>query len=359
MSKKSSVLNKLVSVVCVIVICISIVCVYVNIPKNADDSLSGLELAATGFTLYEKNIENDNAVEVLQNNTSSHNVVSEDDEPIVTIISRDYVESAEDGEVTYPIIESHIGGSGTAYDNFYIKNYMGINLNIGSLLNSKLTFDIADTAEPQVLIVHTHAGESYLTEDLGYYPESYYPRTTDNNYNVTRVGAAIAKSLNKAGIYTIHDTTQHDNPSYNGSYDRSLETINKYLEQYPSIKIVLDIHRDSLGYGGEQGKIKPVFVANGKKAAQIMIMSGCDLDGSLDFPDWEENLKFALKIQSKAETMYPGMTRPLDFGEFAYNMNVNTGSLLIEIGTDVNTLDEAVYSGELLGNVIANVCAEL
>lgn len=353
MSLKSKWYDKITVVLCVAVICVSVVCVYINLPANATEKINTLELAATGFTLHEKQTEQ-NAVEVMQNSANTSNGDSSNS---FTIISRDDLSSGGD-EAVYPVIESHIGGSGTAYDNFYVKNTTGYNLSIGSLLNADLPFKITDSTEPQVLIVHTHAGESYLTEDVGYYPASYYPRTTNNKLNVTRVGAAIAEQLNAAGIYTVHDSTQHDNPSYNGSYDRSEATIYKYLEQYPSIKIVLDIHRDSIGYGGEQGKIKPTFTVDGKKAAQIMIMSGYDEDGSYGFPHWQENLKLALKIQHKAETMYPGMTRPLNFGDFVYNMHVNTGSLLIEIGTDVNTLDEAVYTGTLLGNVLTEVCKE-
>ena len=107
--------------------------------------------------------------------------------------------------------------------------------------------------------------------------------------------------------------------------------------------------------GGEQGKTKPTFTFDGKKAAQIMIMSGYDGTGEYNFPFWEENLVFALKLQKTAEDMFPGMTRPLYFGDFAYNMNVNNGSLLIEVGTDMNTLEEAKYTGELLGKVLAKV----
>ena len=127
------------------------------------------------------------------------------------------------------------------------------------------------------------------------------------------------------------------------------------MEKYPNIKVILDIHRDSIGYGGEQGKTKPTFTFDGKKAAQIMIMSGYDGTGEYNFPFWEENLVFALKLQKTAEDMFPGMTRPLYFGNFAYNMNVNNGSLLIEVGTDMNTLEEAKYTGELLGKVLAKV----
>ena len=160
--------------------------------------------------------------------------------------------------------------------------------------------------------------------------------------------------VKKAGILSIHDTTCHDSPSFSGSYKRSAETIEKNLAKYPSIQVTIDIHRDTIG-NNERGKIKPTFKVGNRKAAQIMIMSGCDLDGSMEFPDWEYNLRFALRLQRSAETMYPGMTRSLFFGPVKYNMNKTHASLLIEVGTEVNTLNEAVYTGTLLGNVLENV----
>lgn len=259
------------------------------------------------------------------------------------------------GEAVYPVIETNIGASGTLYENISVKNTTGYDIDIGSLLERDLGFTMDDSGEVQVLIVHTHATEGYMSYDNGTYHESYSSRNTDNSQNVCAVGDEIAAELSRQGIGVINDTTQHDNPSYNGSYDRSLETINSYLEKYPNIKVILDIHRDSIGYGGEQGKTKPTFTFDGKKAAQIMIMSGYDGTGEYNFPFWEENLVFALKLQKTAEDMFPGMTRPLYFGNFAYNMNVNNGSLLIEVGTDMNTLEEAKYTGELLGKVLAKV----
>lgn len=259
------------------------------------------------------------------------------------------------GEAVYPVIETNIGASGTLYENISVKNTTGYDIDIGSLLSEDLGFTMDDSSEVQVLIVHTHATEGYMSYDNGTYHESYSPRNTDNSQNVCAVGDEIAAELSRQGIGVINDKTQHDNPSYSGAYDRSLETINSYLEKYPNIKVVLDIHRDSIGYGGEQGKTKPTFTFDGKKAAQIMIMSGYDGTGEYNFPFWQENLVFALKLQKTAEDMFPGMTRPLYFGNFAYNMNVNNGSLLIEVGTDMNTLDEAKYTGELLGKVLAKV----
>lgn len=262
--------------------------------------------------------------------------------------------SANADEQTFLVTESLYRESNMSYDNFFVKNATDLSIDLGSYLHADLPFEYEDTAEPQVLIVHTHATESYMTEDLGYYYESFYPRDTDDNYNVVRVGEAITEKLEQSGIAVIHCAEHHDEPQYLGAYDNSAESINYYLNEYPSIKIVLDIHRDSITT--EEGeKIKPTFVYNNKKAAQIMIMCGNDNYGYYDFPDWEENMSLAVKLQSTAETKFPGMTRPLYFGNFMYNMNLAPGSLLIEIGTDANTLDEAVYSGEMLGEVIADV----
>lgn len=266
----------------------------------------------------------------------------------------DKYEKEHEGENKYEVYGTNITGSGEKYDNFYIKQNASETIDVGKELESELGFTPEKTDKPQVLIVHTHTCESYLKYDTGYYYESYYPRTTDNSENVCAVGEEIAKSLNARGIVTLHDTTQHDNPSYNGAYDRSMETIQKYLKKYPSIKVVLDIHRDAFSADSDGSMKKPVFTTpDGQTASQIMIMAGCDVDGIRDFPDWRYNLRFALKLQHKAETLYPGMTRPLNYGDFAYNMKANTGSLLIEVGTDGNSLNEVKLTGSLLGNVIA------
>ena len=255
------------------------------------------------------------------------------------------------GKKKYPVYEEQYGTAG----EISIKNNTNYTIDIEKELAKELPFDIIDTQKPQVLIVHTHASEAYLLEDTGYYYEDYTSRSLNNKTNILQVGKKLTKTLNDRGISTLQSLVHHDSPTYNGSYDRSEKTIYQYLKKYPSIKVVIDVHRDAIGYGGEQGKYKPTFVANGKKAAQIMIMSGYDPTGAYGFEHWQNNLGFAVKLEETAERLYPGMTRPLYFGDFAYNMFINSGSLLIEVGTDANTLDEAVYTGELLGNVIAEV----
>lgn len=261
-------------------------------------------------------------------------------------------------EKVFKVIESQFKGAGIKYGNFYVKNNTNFNLNIENELLAKPDIKIQKNGKAEILIFHTHTSEAYMEKDEGFYTESYYPRSTDYNHNVTRVGDSIKQVLESSGIKVIHDLTYHDSPSYNGSYSRAAKTIKGNLGKYPSIQVVLDIHRDAIG-NNDSGKVKPTFVYNGKKAAQIMIISGCDMDSSMSFPNWEKNLRFALRLQQCAETMYPGMTRPLKFDRVKYNMDITHGSLLIEVGSDSNTLEEAIYTGSLLGNALACVLSKL
>lgn len=258
-----------------------------------------------------------------------------------------------EGEAKYSIEERGITGGATQVDNCYIKNKTGLDLDFEAILSDKLTFSVKkNTDSPQVLIYHTHTSEAYMDEDVDYFYDSFYSRTQNNDFNVVAVGDAITNVLESKGIKTLHDKTVHDS-TYNGSYDRSVQTVQSDMNDYKDIKVVLDIHRDALGT--DECKVKPVFEYNGKKGAQIMILSGCDTDGERGFENWQNNLNFALKIQNTAEKMYPGMTRPISFDYFAYNEYVCDGSLLIEVGAEANSIDEAVYTGELLGNVLYEV----
>lgn len=255
---------------------------------------------------------------------------------------------------TYPVVEISSSDGNMSYDNIEFHNTTSYDPDIKALLDSDLPFTLKDNSTVQVLIYHTHTCERYLDEDCGYYYEDYYPRSTDGEKGVIAVGDRIAASLKEHGVGVVHDKTLHDYPSYDGSYARSLETITEYKKKYPGIVVTLDIHRDAMT--ADNGtKYKPTFSYNGKKAAQIMIMSGHG--DSDDFPTWDENLIFATKLQKECEDSYPGMTRALYFGEFSYNMDFNNGSLLIEVGTDANTVDEAAYSGELLGKALSAVLA--
>ncbi len=299
-----------------------------------------------------KNVKNNNT-ENSTKSTTSKTAKKSTDKNEAESKSKKVAQKKKDGdENTYPISEQTLSGGDFSYDTFNIRNTTYYDMDVEALLNSPLPFEFKDTRETQVLIVHTHSSESYMESDDGYYVESFYPRSTNNEKNVIAVGDMIADTLKENGIGVVHAKTVHDHPSYDGAYSRSYDTIMSYLEKYDDIKVVLDIHRDSMT-AENMTKIKPTFTYKGKKGAQIMIMAGHNEDGS--FPTWEENLSFALKLQNECESNYSGMTRPLYFGDFTYNMNVNSGSLLIEVGTDANTLDEALYSGKLLAKALSRV----
>lgn len=261
-------------------------------------------------------------------------------------------------EKTYKIIETNIGTGGTKCGNFYIKNTTGQDVNFSDLLISKPDIKIKNISEPQVLIFHTHTSESYMNKDSDFFYESFYPRSLNNSKNVVKVGDAITEKLKEHGINTIHDITYHDTPSYNGSYSRAANTIKENLKKYPSIQMVIDIHRDSLG-SKETGKMKPTFKYKDKKAAQLMVISGCDPDGSVGFPNWKQNLKLALRVQKYCESMFPGITRPLNFAKVKYNEHLTPGSLLIEVGSDANSLEEAVYTGSMLGESLSKMLNDI
>ena len=209
-----------------------------------------------------------------------------------------------------------------------------------------------DSAAPQVLIMHTHATEDYrLSAGLWFTPGDG-ARSTDRSINMCAVGRVMADTLNAAGICTLHDETLNDYPSYTGSYANSRAVVQQYLAQYPSIKVVLDVHRDAIET--ENGsRMAPVCTVDGRQAAQVMIICGCDNGTTVQLPDWRQNLRVAAAWERAMEGMYPGFTRPVLFSYRFYNQDLTTGSLLIEIGGHGNNLNEALYAGQLAAKGLA------
>ena len=205
--------------------------------------------------------------------------------------------------------------------------------------------------EPQVLILHTHATECYQPWDDPWYDPDFSARTTDTAQNMCAVGARMAQVLNDAGIRTLHDATLHDFPSYTESYDRSAATAQAYLEQYPSIRVILDVHRDAIESNG--ARVKPLTQIEGQDTAQVMLIAGCDNGASVPLPRWKQNLAFAAAWEAEMETLYPGLTRPVLCGYRFYNQDLSTGSLLIEVGGHANTLAEALRAGEYAARALA------
>ncbi len=227
-------------------------------------------------------------------------------------------------------------------------------INIKKLLETKSELTV-NKEEPAVLIFHTHTTETYEILDRDFYAVGHRTRSNDKAVNMVRVGEEIVKEIESAGFKVIHDKEIHDS-SYNGAYAHSRKSVEEYLEKYPSIKIALDIHRDAI-QRSDGTKIKPVATIQDKKAAQIMIISGCQEEGGPieGFPDWKKNLVFAVELQNTLEENFEGITRPLYFSPRKYNMDLTPCSLLVEVGTDANTLDEAVYTGRCLGKAVSKI----
>ncbi len=271
---------------------------------------------------------------------------------------------SNDGDANDGVIEKTSFGvySGEQYfdlaDGGQVRNCTSLsNQDLIEASDDGRAFDIEiGSDEPQVIIYHTHTTETYELEDKSYYDASFNAKTTEPDKNMTAVGDKICEQLEAQGITVIHDTLVHDYPSYNAAYDSSRETVSELLEEYPSVKIALDIHRD--GIETEEGvRLAPVAEIDGKEAAQIMIISGCD-DGTMDMPNYMDNFRFACELQSECEGLFSGLTRPVLFDYRFYNQDLTSGSLLIEVGSHGNTLDQALYSGELIGKALAALLTE-
>ncbi len=241
------------------------------------------------------------------------------------------------------------------YENILVRNVTEDHgIDIKKCLEAKAKLDTKDKSKPLVLIYHTHTTESYEILDRGWYSNDFPTRSSDPATNMVRVGDAICERLTSAGYNVIHDRNIHDT-SYTGSYARSREAIENYKKQYPSLQIIIDVHRDGI-QTSDGTKTKPVALINGKKAAQVMTIAGCQDSKVKSFPGWENNLNFAVQLQKHAEDLYPGLMRPIYFSPRKYNMDTSPCGVLLEFGSDSNTLDEAVYSGSLIGDALVSLC---
>lgn len=229
-----------------------------------------------------------------------------------------------------------------------VTNHPGYPFDVETLLQQPLSWDLTSES-PTVLIVHSHTSESYENTE-GYTPSDPY-RTMDNRYNMVSVGSHLADCLRKQGISVIHDTTLHDYPSYNDAYPQSRKTIQSYLEQYPSIRLVLDIHRDA--YEDSSGKqIRNTVWIDGRQSSQIMLVAGTNAGGQ-SHPEWEQNLAVAIKLQTVLQQIHPGLCRNLTVRSSAFNQDLSPGALLIEVGTAGDTRQDALNAAEFLADGIA------
>ena len=214
---------------------------------------------------------------------------------------------------------------------------------VQALLAEPLSWDLTGEA-PTVLILHTHSTESY-TKDGQAYAETSRWRTLDENYNMLSVGSRVAELLTRQGICVLQDRQVYDHPSYNGSYTRARKAIGEYLEEYPSIQLVLDLHRDASS--GEGGQMRTLAQVEGRASAQLMVVLGTNHKA------YEKNLSLGLKLHALLEEENPGIMRPLQLRSQRFNQDLSPGALLIEVGAAGNTQEEALLAAEKLAEAVA------
>ena len=258
-------------------------------------------------------------------------------------------ETAADTQPTEPDRQTPVF---TAADTalLQVRNTSGYGIDLGALLETGLNWDLTQDA-PAVLILHTHGSESYTkTEE---YTESSAYRTLDSQYNVVSIGDRLAQQLEAGGIQVIHDRTLHDQPSYNGSYNHARAAMEEYLTQYPTIRMVLDIHRDAAVDSSGNQINYTVDTADGS-AAQLMLVMGTDA-GGYEHPNWRENLALSVKLYAGLEKRCPGICRPLQLRTARFNQDLCPGMVLVEVGAAGNTRQEALLAADILAQEILDL----
>ncbi len=204
--------------------------------------------------------------------------------------------------------------------------------------------------QPQILIIHTHGSEAYTQAGLDHYEANDSNRTEDTEYNIVRVGDELTTLFENAGLNVIHDREIYDYPSYTGSYTRSGAAVEEYIRRYPSIVMVIDMHRDALGANGVV--YKTMAEEEGVCAGQVMLLVGSDASG-LEHPNWRGNMSVALYLQQAVSSRHPTLMRPVTLVKERYNQNLTPGSIIIEVGSSGNTLQEALAAIRLFADAAA------
>ena len=237
--------------------------------------------------------------------------------------------------------------------NKYTDSYNGVSIKNGT--NYSLTEDILnpnniDINKNDVMIFHTHTCESYTPTENYTYEESGTFRTTDLNFSVSRVGDALSDQLLSYGFNVTHDKTYHDYPAYSGSYGRSQATVENLLVSHPGTDIIIDLHRDAI----TDTSYAPSVIIGDETVAQLMFVIGTN-GGGLEHPNWQQNLKFAVKVQEKANQLYPGLFRPILLRNSRYNQQLGKAACIIEVGATGNTLEQAMGSMKYLSKILDEV----
>lgn len=252
------------------------------------------------------------------------------------------VEHAETN-VSTQVIENNV-------PNKYTNEYNGVEIKNGTnynLTEDILNYDNLDFNKKDVMIFHTHTCESYTPTENYQYEESGTFRCTDLNYTVAKVGDVLSDQLISYGFNVTHDKTYHDYPAYSGSYGRSQATIENLLNSHSGTDIIIDLHRDAIA----DTSYSPSVKIGEETVSQLMFVIGTD-GGGLEHPNWQQNLKFAVMVQAKANELYPGLFRPILLRNSRYNQQLGKAACIIEVGATGNTLEQSMGSMKYLAKVL-------
>ena len=297
-----------------------------------------------GIEKIEKDEVNEAKREILSvsdnktNDEESSNINNTSETEKITLASQEAVKT----EVVTPNPISE--NANVQYGKVKIKNQTTYNLT-DDILNPNIQID-----NKNIVIFHTHSCESYTSSEKYQYTQTGNYRTTDMNFTVTRVGTELENYLKQYNMNIVHDTSYHDYPSYTGSYTRSLQTVENILKTTQA-DIIIDLHRDAVG---SRADYAPTVKIGDDYAAQIMFVIGTN-EGGLWHPNWQQNLKFAVKIQQKAEEMYPGLFKPIMLTKSRYNQHTGKYANIIEVGATGNTLEQCLTSMKYLSAVMNEV----
>ncbi|MBQ3548942.1 MAG: stage II sporulation protein P [Oscillospiraceae bacterium] len=233
----------------------------------------------------------------------------------------------------------------TTVGSVYIKNSSGKTVDAAAL--SPPRRPAASANGPQVLILHTHGSEAYTLPKGQSYPSTGNYRTSDTSCSVVRIGDEIAAALSSYGISVLHDRTLYDDPLYSDAYSRSAAGAEMYLEKYPSLYYILDIHRDAVE-DAQHNQYKLVAQED-NTVAQMSFVIGTNYD------HWQENLSLAVAVSQQVQQDYPTAMRPIILRSSRYNQHLSPGALLLEVGAAGNSLDEARHAGRIFAAALAEV----
>ena len=343
---------------------LTIICItrYFNFVKNSKIFISSIDSSIPGMNNTQEHTENEDTKTYIEKILSTQLAMSDNliKEKVHTIVENEQEEQLTEEKPREDAINTEILPNAETQiieenniKTTYTNEYSGVQIKNTSkyeLTDEILTPNIELSNNKDILIFHTHTCESYTpTENLNYTMTGNY-RTTDLNYSVARVGTELKNFLEQYNFSVRHDTTYNDYPAYTGSYNRSLEVVKNQLNQQ-SCDIVIDLHRDAVG---SNSNYAPTVKIGEEYVAQLMFVIGTD-GGGLNHPNWQQNLKLAVKIQQKANEMYPGLFRPIIVRNSRYNQHLAKGACIIEVGATGNTLEQCITSMKYLAQIMNEV----